>query len=860
MNVFNKVALQGLKKNRARTVVTVIGVMLSAALFTAVTTFGFSLLNYMIKGAVGMYGSWHVGFWDVEQEFVEQRMQDEETEKGIVIRNIGYAPLENAQNPEVPYFCITGCDKGAFRDLSVTPVSGRLPENNSEAIISAKASTDGGYKISIGDKVTLMVGSRMDGDRKLGYGDEFRHQTETFMPEEKKTYTIVGICRTPSFESAFPAGYALLTRTDDTAGRPSLFIRMKNPLRVRSYADKAAQGHTYKLNNSVLRFMGLSESSGDKIFFSLLCTFGVVVMLIIMVGSVFLIYNSFSISLSERMQQIGMLASVGATTRQLCKSVLFEGLCIGIIGIPFGVLMGIGGCQVVISIVGKDFGNILYTDIPMTLKISGIAIAAAVAVSFLTIEISAYIPAKKAVRIPVMECIRQTNEVKVEAKSMKIPGFMERIYGLEGMLALKNFRRNRKRYRSIVMSLVLSVVLFIVTSSAVESMQRNAQGAIAYTTFDISFSAQDMEDEEMNALYGKLKLAEGVEDSSFQKVMTWFCSVPIDVLSDQMRMEVNLPSNQDEIDLTLRVHVFDDATCLKYLKELGLPEEEYMREDGKVLAVAKVDETFGRLAEAGEFVDMFTCTSIEADISPRKTDGSKSGQEIKAALTMADVEILDIPMSIEATEENLPYIFELIVPYSCKERFELSDSRVDLKGLTFGAEHPAADLKDMQAIIADADIQTAYFLTNVSQMMEESRNYIFIVNVFAYTFIAMISLIAVANVFNTISTNIKLRRRELAMLRSVGMSDRDFNKMMRFECVLYGTRSLFVGIPLALVCSWLLSRLMYTAEDAAYYTIPWDSVGISVVSVLLIIFTTMMYAVSKVKKENIIDALRDEMT
>ena len=111
MNVFNKVALQGLKKNRARTVVTVIGVMLSAALFTAVTTFGFSLLNYMIKGAVGMYGSWHVGFWDVEQEFVEQRLQDEETEKGIVIRNIGYAPLENAQNPKVPYFCITGCDK-----------------------------------------------------------------------------------------------------------------------------------------------------------------------------------------------------------------------------------------------------------------------------------------------------------------------------------------------------------------------------------------------------------------------------------------------------------------------------------------------------------------------------------------------------------------------------------------------------------------------------------------------------------------------------------------------------------------------------------------------------------------------------
>ena len=81
--------------------------------------------------------------------------------------------------------------------------------------------------------------------------------------------------------------------------------------------------------------------------------------------------------------------------------------------------------------------------------------AGATAVSLVTILISAWLPAKKAVSLPVMECIRQTNEIKVESGAMEISQRKQRMYGLEGTLALKNFKRNRKRYRSIVLSLVL---------------------------------------------------------------------------------------------------------------------------------------------------------------------------------------------------------------------------------------------------------------------------------------------------------------------------------------------------------------------------------------------------------------------
>ncbi len=186
--------------------------------------------------------------------------------------------------------------------------------------------------------------------------------------------------------------------------------------------------------------MGLSD---NKLFNTFLYTVAGILVAIIMVGSIFLIYNSFNISLNERTSQFGILSSVGATARQLRNSVLFEGVCIGAIGIPIGVMVGIGSVGLVIPIVAGNFRNIIPSTVPLTLSVSVPAIVAAAAVSLVTILISAYIPARKAANTPVMESIRQTNEVKTESKAVKTSKLAQRIYGLEGTLALKNFKRNK---------------------------------------------------------------------------------------------------------------------------------------------------------------------------------------------------------------------------------------------------------------------------------------------------------------------------------------------------------------------------------------------------------------------------------
>lgn len=862
MNVFHKVVLQSMKKSRTRTVVTVIGVILSAAMITAVTTFGVSMLHYMTNGAIQKYGGWHAAFLDVDPAFAQERTRDNGVSNAVSFENIGYAALEYGRNPEKPYFFLAGFSSEAFDSLPIHLVSGRLPENSGEVLVPAHVAANGGVSISVGDTLTLTVGKRQDGDQTLGQHDAYRAETETLIPLEEQTYTVVGICERPTFEERAAPGYTLITSAAEQAGEGalSLYVTLEKPRQVRAYADRVAAGHTVVLNEEVLRFMGLSD---DTLFNTLLFTVGGIVIAIIMLGSIFLIYNAFSIALNERTQQIGILSSVGATAKQLRHSVLFEGLCIGAAGIPIGILVGLGGMWAVIAAVSEKFRDILYAGVPLTLTVSLPAILGAAAVSLVTILISAYIPAKKVAGMPVMECIRQTNEVTVDAGRVKTSGLTFHLYGLEGSLALKNFKRNKKRYRSIVLSLVLSVVLFIATSSFVTALRQASEQAVVFTTYDIGFGALEMADGPMLELFDQLKTVDGVYESSYQVCMDYTCAVPADWLSDDYWQAVGGYASDKTVELKMNVQFLDDNTYLGIVKGLGLPVEEYTGAHAKLIADAKMDLQDNRLHEVTEFTDLFAAPEIDLAPRPGKESTPEAEPVGPVGITFVEVGLPDIPPMTMGSYEEKPYIFEVMAPWSLKETLAPTADRMEIKakGMTFRSQSPAQSTAEMKTIVESAGIAVPYTLMNMQQALAESRNYTFIANVFAYTFIVMISLIAAANVFNTISTNIRLRRRELAMLRSVGMDDRSFNKMMRFECAFYGMRSLAIGLPIAVALSWLIYKGMFSGgAEGITFAMPWASICISILSVLLVIFATMVYAVSKIKKENIIDALRDDMT
>ena len=589
MNIFNKVALQSMKKNRTRTIVTAIGVVLSTAMITAVITFGISLLNYMANGAAQKYGGWHIEFEDVNSSFVAGQASNDKVASTTTFENIGYAKLDGVKTPNKPYLFIAGFSKKAFDALPITLVSGRLPKTSGGILVSGSISTKGGVQFEVGDTLTLAVGNRMNGNKKLGQSDSYTVKSETFVPQGERTYTVVGICQTPHFEENSAPGYTVITAADtaDTVDDLSLFVTLKNPSQV----------HT-----------------------------------------------------------------------------------------------------------------------------------------------------------------------------------------LEGTLALKNSKRNKKSYRSIVLSFVLSIVLFISTSAFVTDLKQAPERAEVFTTYDIGFSTQDMDDNKMLQLYDKLKTADGVTESSYQVVMEYLYAVKASDLSDDYWKYAGAHSPDETVNLPMTIQFLDDNTYLKIIKGLDLPVKQYTGKNGKMIAIAKMQGRSNRVEELDQFKDMFKSSSMSFTIAPEINGEPKTEQEQNASITFVDTVLPDTP-PMTGTLKQRSYTFIVMAPYSFKEKLAPSDASLDImvKGMTFESTNSSQTTAKMETMIQGAGITDEYNLLNMDKMLDQNRNMIFIANVFGYTFIIMISLIAVANVFNTISTNIKLRRRELAMLRTVGMSDHDFNKMMRFR-------------------------------------------------------------------------------
>lgn len=846
MNIFNKVALESMKKSRTRTMITIIGVALSTAMITAVAAFAVSLQSYMIEGAAVKYGDWHLEIPEANSSLVLEQAEDSRVANAVALQNIGYATLEGGQNPDKPYFFISGWDEEALAALPIKLLSGRLPQNNREVVIPAHIAANGGVKISVGDTLTLSVGNRMSGDQKLSQHDPYRGGEESLVPATEKVYTVVGICQRPAIEEYAAPGYTLLT-TEDRALAESLtvFITLKNPYQVHSYADSIADRGKYVLNDNVLRFMGLS---GEKMLTVLLYSIGGILIALVMLGSVFLIYNAFNISLNERTHQLGILMSVGATEKQLRNSVLFEGFCIGALGIPMGILVGILSIKIVLALVAKNFANVMYDNVPLTLVVSVPALVAAAIISMITLLTSAYIPAKKAASMPVMECIRQTNAVRVAAKAIRISKLMERLCSFEGTLALKNFKRNRRRYRSIILSLTLSVVLFVSASSFGTYLnQIGESSAVVVEDYDICFYTRDMEERELFPLYEEMKTAGGVTASSYQALATFSCVLDTSELSrhflDEYGALIGYDGSSETVEVLLDIQFVEDSVYRDLLEGLRLTPEEYSGQDKNMIMAGILPGRWYTQEQPMEF-----------------TLRAKTGSQTK---TIRATFVKDYPDLLPTEPGEWPgYTLMAVAPYEVKPQFDALGTTVKPTklGMTFKSENPGQSTARMQAMIDGAGITADYNLFNIYEILEQNRNITFIVNLFAVVFIVMISLIAVANVFNTISTNIRLRRRELAMIRSVGMSNRDFNKMMGFECALYGGRTMLWGLPISGILSWLIYKGMVTGGANVDFTFPWGSMVISMFSVLLIVFMTTLYAIRKVKRENIIDGLRDDMT
>ena len=759
------------------------------------------------------------------------------------------------------------------------------------------------YKL--GDTVTLDVGDRTLDGQRLGqdtpvYAYDSETQVEIMSGErlentEPRTYTVVGIYERPTFEDYSAPGYTALTAADTKSADQSpihCYFKLHKPAGVYDFMKEMGytQEYRYAYNTKVLLYSGTAPFDS---FLTAFYSLAAIIIALIVFGSVSLIYNAFSISVSERTRQFGLLSSVGATKKQLRRMVLFEALAVSAVGIPLGILVGIGGIGITLLLIGDKFSSIVRADIPMRLCVSWQAVVIAAAIALITVLISAWIPSKRATGVSAVEAIRQSMDIKVSGRPVRTSKLAYKLFGLPGVLAGKHYKRNRKKYRTTVVSLFMSIVLFVSAAAFTDYMMESAEGGLASDQFDLIYAAESDASFAMtpDALLELLFSDQNVTGGTYTKKQflqgdisrEYVTAMFADRFADfGMESEDRAPK---DFSISGYLYFVADAEFNRLLEKYNLKEADYydrdkplglaldrnieldrrlekyvtldtLKGDGCViegLYYVEIDGYYrkdSRIDENGNKVVLYQNRDNENDIIELPYEESFAKYTLRSEKTIEEAPFF--------VSRSTPVAINMIYPYSMLESVipeaALNQFRNTEYFLT--SSNHAASFENLATMLTENGLSSRQ-LFDYAANAETNRNVITIIRVFAYGFIVLISLIAAANVFNTISTNISLRRREFAMLKSVGMTQKGFRRMMNYECLLYGSKALLLGLPVSCGITYLIYRAVTTAYETSFH-LPWAAIGIAVLSVFLVVFATMMYSMSKVKKDNPIDALKNE--
>ena len=906
MNVFNKVTLESLKKNRTRTIVTIIGIMLSAAMICASTTLVSSMQNFVLRCAIHIDGDWYGAVYDAAYKDYEDIRDSGRVFSAAYAQVLGYAKIDSA-NERKPYLYVLGGDvaSGYFETMPVHLILGALPKDSTEIILPEHLTSNGKVNYKLGDTVTLDVGDRTLDGRRLGqdtpvYAYDSETHTEIMSGErlentEPRTYTVVGIYERPTFEDYSAPGYTALTAADTKSADQSpihCYFKLHKPAGVYDFMKEMGytQEYRYAYNTKVLLYSGTAPFDS---FLTAFYSLAAIIIALIVFGSVSLIYNAFSISVSERTRQFGLLSSVGATRKQLRRMVLFEALAVSIVGIPLGILVGIGGIGITLLLIGDKFSSIVRADIPMRLCVSWQAVVIAAAIALITVLISAWIPSKRATGVSAVEAIRQSMDIKVSGRPVRTSKLSYKLFGLPGVLAGKHYKRNRKKYRTTVVSLFMSIVLFVSAAAFTDYMMESAEGGLASDQFDLIYAAESdasaamMPDALLELLFSEQNVTGGTYtkkqflqgDISREYVTAMFA----DRFSNFcMESEDRAPK---KLGISGYLYFVADAEFNRLLEKYDLKEADYYDRDNPLgialdrnieldrrlekyvtldtlkgdvcviegLYYVEIDGYYrkdSRIDENGNKVVLYQNRDNESDIIELPYEESFAKYTLRSEKTIEEAPFFVSRSTPVAINMIYPYsMLESVVPEAALNQFRNTEYFLT-------SSNHAASFENLATTLTENGLSSRQ-LFDYAANAETNRNVITIIRVFAYGFIVLISLIAAANVFNTISTNISLRRREFAMLKSVGITQKGFRRMMNCECLLYGSKALLLGLPVSCGITYLIYRAITTAYETSFH-LPWAAIGIAVLSVFLVVFATMMYAMRKVKKDNPIDALKNE--
>lgn len=934
MNLMKKLTLKNLRLNRKRTIVTIVGIILATALLSALVTLVSSFQYSMIEYQKQKDGDFHVKFSGVKMSELSEFKNNRNIESTFETMGMGFAKLNGCKNEDKPYAYVMATDEAGFEKGCFNLIEGRMAKNEDEIVIPRHLKTNGRIDIKVGDEITLDIGKRYDSNTESVISENcaYEHEAETLTDTVTKRYKVVGIMERPGYgmEDYSAAGYTFVTYSDELAaidnGTKSEASEADTTLTVYSrYTQKALRNKDAvtadiigvdeklfeKSNNSSVemsaeesdRFLKEMENAKYDIYingflisyecvfpidgsFKALFTVAAVVALIIILTSVYCIKNSFNISITEKIRQYGMLASVGATRRQIKSSVKTEAAMLGVVGIPVGTMSGILASFILVKVVNAlsagwlNFALSFHTSLP--------ALILAVIMSIATIYFSATGSARRAAKVTPLEAIRNTKEIKIKSAKLKTPAIIGRIWGIGGVISYKNIKRNNKKYRTTVTSIVICSVTFIVISYFM-SMAFSVVG-MSYASADYNIGINMSYKKDIHIDIEKLsKLVSGIEGVDDYLVGAGY---DFDVRKPKYTKEYGeycrqVYDNSEDVSQMFLITVLDDKSYDKYASDAGIKNAAAgailvnkgtfdVYNENSLKYVKKEMELYkykaGDTIECGYNVyDDASSDDNAAEGDTESSTGDNSGYVDEETINNGvrktlDVTIAGVTDRVPIGYKSYSYATLLFMNQKGFESLWADGKSNELKQryVSYSAYVVAENADEYQDTFEKETegnpeySQISFYVSNLDKQMRDEKSLFTLLGVFAYGLIVVIALIGITNIINTLSTGMELRSREFATLRSIGMTDKQFAGMVRLESVFISVKALVIGVPLGILISYLLCAIMNRMDDVIIYEPPYKAIILCIVVVIMLIYAIMKLSMTKLRHNNIIETIKNE--
>ena len=855
MTLLNKLTIKNLKLNKKRTIVTIIGIMLSVALITAVASMYASGIKSLIKYETIIKGDFHTAFYNVPTSDIDKFINNRNIEKLNITEGLGYAKIDS-KNEDKPYAYLKGFTKDALNNLSVRLVKGRLPENTNEIVIPTHLKTNGCLDLKLNDSITLEVGKRIDSKgSELNQSDKYQNTAgEQLVETQTKTYKIVGIIERPAtnIEYYTAPGYTFITYIDskNLSGNVDIYAKftkdgVKNwdktianilgvsqvlfrkvynqEIESEKLTEQLKKTYTFDVNKYLIDLETnpiSSTSMGDlgKVL--------AIVIVIIVFTSIFCIKNSFDISITEKIRQYGMLRSIGATKKQIKRNVFYEATILGLIGIPLGIILGCLATYILIIISNYYLTDVIQTGFKLELVFSTYAILIAIILGIITIYFSALKSATRASKVSEIDSIRNSANLKISSKKIKSPKYIKKLFGIGGVISFKNLKRNKKKYRTTIISITVSTFVFIALYSFMELAFQNVNNELKVSDFNISLSTNAINDYSYSKFLKTVNLS-GVEDYAILRNSELSFTGSH---SSKEYLEYFGTKKESDAEEHITIFAIGKKQYDKYIKSLGLNYDDIK---DKVILFDK------------QYITSYDKNNNRITKNIRVYDFNK-GDVITSTNNQLNLEIGAISSIGPNLLKNLANSYLII-----------SDEMFDKIAKTNNLDiyYKASNADKLQDELDSYLNGESYNIDNKEENVRIMNNLFTLIAIFLYGFIIVISLIGITNIFNTITTNMELRKQEFAMLKSIGMTSKEFKRMIRLESLFMGIKSLLFGILIGII----LSYLIYLSSDSdTPYKLPIVAIIISILVVFILISLIMKYSLNKINKQNTIETIRNE--